>query len=133
MLAGVLLHVIEAAPPLDLAGDARGVQWRLENVGDAFTFIDDVGETHTIQVPEVMRLSSGRWIECCTIEIHPTPLVRNLDDLRLEGRQVGIRVVQARCAHWRALNVVVKYVAPTSNLVPGMILKRICRREYGNR
>jgi hypothetical protein len=70
MLAGVLLHVIEAARPVDLAADdVARVQRAGHDVRDrAVVTIDDIGDRRTADRSGVERLSARCRIERSLIE-----------------------------------------------------------------
>ena len=61
MLPGVLLHVIEAARPVDDPAHQLQVarRWRREHVRDAIALVDDVGHGDAAQRAGVERLSAG--------------------------------------------------------------------------
>ena len=62
MLSRVLLHVIEAPPPVDLAvhrvTDRVAGQWRGEHVSDALVLVDDVGDLRAAQRAQVEGLAA---------------------------------------------------------------------------
>src|SRR5438067_10246469 len=101
MLAGVLLHVIEASFPGDRPGDLRPCAWqrRLQHVCDAVALVDDIGHSRATQRAEIVRLPARRRIERRLVQVHPPPVLRDVDDACIETRQVRIRVVQPCCAH----------------------------------
>src|SRR3954463_10814698 len=58
MLAGVLLHMVKAAGPVDLSGYwARGQGGR-QNVGDALALVDHVSHVDSCQTAGIERLTS---------------------------------------------------------------------------
>jgi hypothetical protein len=62
MLSGVLLHVIEASLPVDLASNGvanRAIGERSgEHVRDALILVDDVGDSSATQRAQVGRLAA---------------------------------------------------------------------------
>ena len=69
VLAGVLLHVIQAARPVDQAIDFRRIHRRCHAVRDALILIDDIQHRLACDETSVMRLPAGRRIKCCAIEV----------------------------------------------------------------
>ena len=71
VLAGVLLHVIEAARPVDAAGDLVGsVEGRVQDVRDAILLLDHLDDAgDTARVSEIERLAAGGGIERGAVEI----------------------------------------------------------------
>ena len=59
VLAGVLLHVVEAAVPVDGAIDGAGVERRGEAVRDAVVLVDDVEDRDAADRAGVERLAAG--------------------------------------------------------------------------
>ena len=93
VLAGVLLHVIEAAGPVDRAADPRGVRRAIDDMQDPpIVGVDDVQDLRARQRADVERLAARGRIERRPIEDDgDLPLVdRLLDDVRVELAQVGV-------------------------------------------
>ena len=62
VLAGVLLHVVEAARPVDGAFDLRdAAERRIEHVRDAILFVDHFDHADAGERAEVEGLASGGW------------------------------------------------------------------------
>jgi hypothetical protein len=70
VLAGVLLHVIEAAGPIDNTEDLfGGTERRFKNVSDAILFIHHFDDADSGERAEIEGLASGSWIESGAVEI----------------------------------------------------------------
>ena len=95
MLAGVLLHVIEAAGPVDLSLDLGGRKRRFEDVRDAVVFIHDVADRDASERAHIERLSAGGWVKHGTVQICATPFIRGFDNAGVKFAQITIVVVQA--------------------------------------
>ncbi len=68
MLAAVLLHVIEAAGPIDAALDLRSVHGRLGDMDNALAFLDDLQNRRIGNPAKVVRLAAGSRIEGGSIQ-----------------------------------------------------------------
>src|SRR4051812_12656422 len=98
MLSGVLLHVIEAARPVDLRGHLTSNFDRRrggEYVRDAVILIDDVDDVLPGQGAEVVKLSARCGIESGSVEVEPLSVLRTIHDPSGELGQVGIGVVES--------------------------------------
>ena len=88
MLAGMLLHVIEPAAPVDLSDDRRpGRNRTIDNVHNlAVVAIDYVAHDRVAQRAEVERLTAGRRIERGLIQHDVIPIVASIgtDDSAFE-------------------------------------------------
>jgi hypothetical protein len=110
-LARVLLHVLEAAVPVDpRANRAEGYR-RIDHVQHgAILALDDLGDARVAENARVERLPSRGRIERGAIQEHgPTrpclSCAHLLHDVRLELAEVTVRVIQARrhggiCRHY---------------------------------
>src|SRR5207302_10083463 len=63
MLAGVLLHVIEAAGPIDAAIDATDGDGAVHDLDDAVILIQHIDDVCVAELAEVMRLAAGGGIQ----------------------------------------------------------------------
>src|SRR3990172_7210645 len=70
MLAGVLLHVIEAARPVDLALNFGGLDGPRYHVQNRLVALADnhIFHWHTVDRAAIVRLAAGGGIEICLIE-----------------------------------------------------------------
>src|SRR5687768_13754882 len=98
MLAGVLLHVIEAPRPIDLArDDVAGLQRARHEVRDrAVLTIDDVADRGAAERTGVERLAARRGIKRRLIE-HDVPGARRAFDAYdrgIKGLAIGLGVIQ---------------------------------------
>ncbi len=103
MLTGVLLHVVEAARPVDLRG-GRGARHErlLDDMHDIVVSILDVEYPNAIDRPGVEWLTARCWIERRPIEHDFDTAVARLatDDRRVERRAGGLGVIDS-CGHAR--------------------------------
>src|SRR5688572_11342919 len=102
----MLLHMIEAAGPVDHAGDAHaGVEPAIEDVRDLIVvLIDDVEHTRRAECARVEGLSSRRRIKRRLIE-YDVQLVADgvaRRHARLERRPVRLLIVESLRRHWCA-------------------------------
>ena len=95
MLPGVLLHVIEAAIPVDPSGDLADRRGAIQHVRNAIALIHYFLNGDAADMPEIVRLSAGGWIEGSTVEVNAR--TGAIDYPRVEFTQVRIRVIQAFC------------------------------------
>jgi hypothetical protein len=75
MLAGVLLHVIEAADAIDSPASLAFRRLTSHYVRDALAFVDHFNHLHAAKFADVERLAAGRWIKRCAVQIDP-PAIR---------------------------------------------------------
>ena len=68
MLAGVLLHVVEAARPVDAALRFAGIQRSINDVDDFIFVLAHVQNIGVAKFPEVVRLAAGTRIKSSAIE-----------------------------------------------------------------
>ena len=68
MLAGVLLHVVEAARPVDAALRFAGIQRSINDVDDFIFVLAHVQNIGVAKFPEVVRLAAGTRIKSGAIE-----------------------------------------------------------------
>ena len=91
----MLLHVIEAAVPIDVTVYFAGGQGRFHHVRDALAFIFDLHQCHAADGARVVRLPAGRGIEGRAVQIDAAAILRTVRHPRAEFTQVGIGVVEA--------------------------------------
>src|SRR5580765_422661 len=70
MLAGVLLHVVETALPMDAAVDPSGRYGPVHNVNDFFVRISNVQDVGVAELADIVRLAAGSGIQQSLIENH---------------------------------------------------------------
>ncbi len=99
VLAGVLLHVVIAASPVDLALDQISSKWRRKHVSNAIFFIDDLQNGLSVEKPAILRLSTGTWIERCSIQVDPAAIAARFNDSCVEFPQVAVGVIQPVSRH----------------------------------
>ncbi len=108
VLTEVLLHVIEAAGPVDRAGDRGrgGREWRLENVAEgAFLIHLDVEDPDGVQVPVIRGLSASLGIEGRPVENHGRVILPRVpgENPGGEGGQCRVSEVEAFRGHGAAV------------------------------
>src|SRR5262249_17377498 len=94
MLTGVLLHVIEAARPVDGAFHGNAVDGRCQLMSDPGLLVGYLDYAYSRNGSEIERLSAGCRIEGCTIEIDRAAIVGDRRNLGGEGFQVRIGIVK---------------------------------------
>ncbi len=62
MLTGVLLHVVEAAVPIDATGDGRRGGLAVDDMDDVVALVADFEDVAIAEFAEVVRLAAGRGI-----------------------------------------------------------------------
>jgi len=95
VLAGVLLHVVEAARPVDRSGEPVTHDRGLDDVGDAVALVDHVDDRHAAEPTGVERLAPGGGVEGGAVEIDPAAGVGTGCDGGVEGGEIGVGVVEA--------------------------------------
>lgn len=95
MLAGVLLHVIEASLPIDHAGNFVARYRSVQNMRDSSFFIADLRYLGPSKLAEIERLSARSRIERCAIEINFVMVRARVHNTSPEFRQVAVVIVKA--------------------------------------
>jgi hypothetical protein len=91
----MLLHVIEAAGPVQLSPDSPAGQRRYQQVGYSLALIHHLGHFHPIEPAGIAGLTTGGGIKGSTIEVNAPPGIASVDDGRLELAQVRVDVIEA--------------------------------------
>src|SRR6185437_4842448 len=110
MLAGMLLHVIEAARPIDAAKDVRAAGAPVNYVNYFVAVVADIENIRVTDFPQVVRLAARGGIERSTIQNQPQDGSRDsgvhvrrqkftMHDTRLELLFECIVVIKAACRH----------------------------------
>ena|SRR5687767_10458653 len=94
MLTGMLLHVIEAADPIDRALDVADAERIREPVRDAIVLVDDIHDACSADRPGIEWLPSRGRIEGSAIEINGTAIRGTFHDPRRKFTKVGIGVIE---------------------------------------
>src|SRR3979411_1194468 len=94
MLAGMLLHVIETALPVDNAANFGGLHGRGYLMRDPVVFVDNFDDIDAAQLPDVEGLTTGRGIKRRAIEINPEPVRTLVDHTGWEFGQVAVVVIK---------------------------------------
>ncbi len=95
VLAAVLLHVVEAARPVDGASDFARRDRRVGDVRDALAFVDDLDHRRVSDGSRIERLAAGGRIECGAVQVDTASAVARFDHVSAELAQVGIGVIEA--------------------------------------
>ena len=95
VLPGVLLHVIEAPRPVHFAAHPAIAQRGGQEVRDPLALVHHVQDLGAAQPPRVVRLAAGRGIERGAIEVYTAAGVGMVEHRRIEGREVGVVVVES--------------------------------------
>jgi hypothetical protein len=90
----MLLHVVEAATPVDSAYRTPAAQWREEEVGHAVAFIHDTGDFHPSELPGIERLASRSRIERRLVEVDPPAPFGQVHHVRLEIPDVRVGIIE---------------------------------------
>jgi hypothetical protein len=88
MLAGVLLHMVEAADPVDLAPRPVSGERSGKQVRNPFAFVYDIGDLDSPKLADVERLATGSRVEGGLVEVDAAGIFRPLYDGRLEIAEV---------------------------------------------
>ena len=95
MLPGVLLHVVEAPRPIDLARHlAVRRERRRETVRNALLLIHHFDHRHPGDRPSIERLSARSRIKERAVQVHGAPVPGALHYARLKFAPVGIGVIE---------------------------------------
>ena len=77
MLPGMLLHVIEAAWPVDAAENVRATGPAIDNVKDFVAFIADIQYVRVSDFAQIVWLTAGGGVESGAIENQSPDLRRD--------------------------------------------------------
>src|SRR5271163_1898215 len=78
MLAGVLLHMVEASIAVDPPGDLGFGQRTSEKMRNTVPIINHLHHLETAQFPSIERLAAGSWIEGGAVQIYAPPVRTHL-------------------------------------------------------
>src|SRR3981189_407852 len=131
MLARVLLHVVEAARPVDAAVDIRTFRATVDNVNDFVAFIADVEDICIRDLAQVVRLAARSRVKSRTIQNQSPDSGSNsrvyirrknfaAHDPRGEFAFESVVVVQAACRH--------SFIQGTRNAARAARPRYICSR-----
>jgi hypothetical protein len=95
MLAGVLLHMVEATAPIDPAEDALTGQRRGKEVGDPLPFVHHVDNLDSTQLADIERLATGSGVEGSLIQVDAPGVIRPVYYRCLEGAEVCVGIVKS--------------------------------------
>jgi len=103
VLSAVLLHVIEAAVPIDAAIDLIIFDRRRDQVRDGFPFIFDRHQRHAADRTCVMWLPTGSGIKRAALQINAASIIGAAGHPCAEFPQIGIGVIES-LGHSHQLN-----------------------------
>jgi hypothetical protein len=90
MLAGVLLHVVEAAFPIDGAVGVSGCHGRAQAMSDALAFVDDIDHRPARNRAGIGRLAARSGVERGVVEIGGEAVSGHLHHLRTKRTQAPV-------------------------------------------
>src|SRR5262245_16419214 len=70
MLAGVLLHVVEASRPIDAAVHGSQMKFAVDDMDDFFSFIANIQDLGFVEAAEIVRLAARGGIKSSRVEHH---------------------------------------------------------------
>src|SRR5258708_37221400 len=83
MLAGMLLHMIEAARPVDFSRRVAKREGRVQHVHHAVVtvdnFVDNFAHGDTAERTDIEGLAARAGIECSAVEHHAHPSIEDLN------------------------------------------------------
>lgn len=97
VLTRVLLHMVVAARPVDLAVHGFGQRGRRrfrQHVSDPVTLIDHLRHFQAVDCSQVVRLTAGAGVEGCAIQVNAGWLSRAIYQPSAELIQVGVAVIE---------------------------------------
>jgi hypothetical protein len=94
MLAGVLLHVIEAASPVDFSRYFTGSDRSIQHMDDAAILIDNVDYRGPSENSGIEGLAARGWIKRRAIEIDAPPIAGRINDDRAKFPEIRIVVIK---------------------------------------
>ena len=71
----MLLHVVEAAGPVDLGSDFAVCKRRVEDMGHALFLVDYLDDVRAAERSDVEGLAAGGGIECSAVQIDAAAVV----------------------------------------------------------
>ena len=95
VLSGMLLHVIEAAAPVNSAGYRLPTEGPGEEMSYALTFVNHIDNLDPSELPGIERLTAGGGIEGSAVQIDPAGLVRSGDNGGFEISQVRVGIIES--------------------------------------
>ena len=91
----MLLHVIEAAAPVNSAGYRLPTEGPSEEMSYPLTFVNHIDNLDPSEVPSIERLTSGSGIEGGAVQIDPAGLVGSVDNGGFEVAQVRVGIIES--------------------------------------
>jgi hypothetical protein len=88
MLAGMLLHMVKAAAPIDLPPGSLPYEGGGKQVRNPFAFVNDIGDLYSPKLAGIERLATRSWVEGGLIQVDASGIVRPRYDGRLEIAEV---------------------------------------------
>src|ERR1700761_3976493 len=98
MLTGMLLHMIEAAIPIDRAADFSHLSQGIFNpVRDPLALVRDLRNRDSPKPAEIEWLPARSRVKSRTIQINRATAIGNFRNRRSEIAKIGVRVIKAFC------------------------------------
>ena len=88
MLAGMLLHMVKASAPIDLAPRPLPQERGGKQMRNPLAFVNDIGDLDSPKLADIERLATGSGVEGGLVEVDAAGIVRPLYDGRLEIAKV---------------------------------------------
>jgi hypothetical protein len=95
MLAGVLLHMVKASGPIDLAPRPLSREGSGKQVRNPFPFVHHIGDLNSPKPADIEWLATGSGIERGLVEVDAAGIVRPLCDGRLEIAEVRVGIIES--------------------------------------
>src|SRR6202035_1401599 len=97
VLAGVLLHVIDAAAPIDAAVHFDVNQRIAQNMRDTIPLVNYFDDLRSTELSGIERLAAGSRIKRCAIEIDALPVRTHVDHASPEFSEIAVLIIEAVC------------------------------------
>lgn len=95
MLAGMLLHMVKASCPIDLAPRPLSREGGGKQVRNPVAFVHDIGHLDSPEAAAIERLATGSGIEGCLVEVDAAGIVRPVYDGGLEIAEVCVGIIES--------------------------------------
>jgi hypothetical protein len=84
----MLLHMVKASAPIDLAPRPPSRKGGGKQVRNPFAFVHDIGDLDSPELTDIERLATGSGVEGGLVQVDAAGIVRPLYDGRLEIAEV---------------------------------------------
>src|SRR5579863_814439 len=122
MLAGVLLHMIEAASPIDAALHFKMNERITHNMRNAIPLVNHFDDVRSTQLPGIERLAAGCGIKRGAIEIDALPVrtrgIRtHFNHASPEFGEIAVLIIQAVCHCTASCTEVLSTLSTSSSVI----------------